>query len=254
MKFQYLSETVAIKRISEDPTKGVFEVEGLYTGYGLTVGNALRRTLLSSLPGAAITQVKIKSVNHEFSTLPGVQEDMLELTLNMKRIRFRSFSDEPQVLLLKVKGEKEVTAVDIKTNSEVEVITPEAHIATLTEKNAELDMEITVERGLGYSPVDMRKMEKLGVGVIAIDALFSPVLSVNYTVENMRVGEKTDYNRVRFELETDGTVSPSSAMHKAASILKDHFEKLMGLEVNEYEAQTVAAEEAKPEKKSRKKK
>lgn len=253
MKYQYLSETVSIKKISEDAEKGTFEIEGLYTGYGLTVGNSLRRALLSSLPGSAITQVKIKNVNHEFSTLPGIVEDMLELTLNLKKIRFHSYADEPQVLLLKIKGEKEVTAADIKTNSDVEIITPDVHIATLSEKNSELDMELTVEKGLGYSPVELRKIEKLGVGVIALDALFSPVLQVNYVVENMRVGERTDYNKVRIDIETDGTISPSSALHKSINILKDHYEKLGALEVSDFKAAREMPG-VKKEKKTKKKK
>lgn len=164
----------------------------------------------------------------------------------MKKIRFHSYSEEPQVLLLKVKGEKEVIASDIKTNSEVEIITPDVHIATLSDKSAELEMEVTVEKGLGYSPVESRKIEKLGVGMIALDALFSPVLKVNYAVENMRVGERTDYNKVRLEIETDGTISPSSALHKATNILKDHYDKLSAVEVAEFK------EEAKEEKKPKK--
>ena len=250
MKYQYLSETVTVKKVSEDGKQGVFEIEGLYTGYGLTLGNSLRRVLLSSLPGTAITQIKIKNVNHEFSTLPGVVEDMLDITLNLKKIRFHSYTEEPQVLLLKVKGERIITAADIKLNSEIEIINPEAHIATLSEKNAELDMELTVEKGLGYSPVEVRKMEKLGVGVIAIDTLFSPVQRVNYVVENMRVGERTDYNKVRLEIETDGTISPSAALHKATNILKDHYEKLSAVEISEFKSEI----EGKPEKKSKKKK
>jgi len=252
MKYHYLSETVVIKKMSEDRRAGVFEIEGLYTGYGLTVGNALRRTLLSSLPGSAITQIKIKGANHEFSTLPGMVEDLVELTLNLKKIRIRSYSDEPQVLTLKAKGEREVTAVDIKTNSQVEVITSDVHIASLTDKNAELDMELTVEKGLGYSPVESRKVEKLGVGTIALDALFSPVLRVSYTVSDMRVGERTDYNKIKLEVETDGTVSPSSALHKAANILKDHFEILSSVEVADF-GEVAKAGEAKPKTKRAKK-
>jgi len=251
MKYQYLSETVSIKKVSEIATSGVFEVEGLYAGYGLTVGNALRRALLSSLPRSAVTQIKVKNINHEFSTLPGMSEDILELTLNLKKVRFRSFADEPQVLLLKAKGEGGVLASDIKLNSDVQIINPDMPIATLTEKGAELDMEITVEKGLGYSPVESRKMEKLGVGVIAIDALFSPVTAVNYSVENMRVGERTDYNKIRFEIETDGTISPSSALHKAANILKDHFDKLSAVEVGEFEV-SQEKEKAPKEKKAKK--
>ena len=140
MEYQHLSETIKIKKISEGDRDGVFEIEGLYTGYGLTLGNALRRALLSSLPGAAITQVKIKGVEHEFSTLPGLLEDMVQIALNLKRVRFKFFAGEPQVLVLKAKGEKKVTAANIETNAQVQVVNPDAHIATLTSKNAELDM------------------------------------------------------------------------------------------------------------------
>ena len=235
MQFTYLSSAVSIKTVSEDAKKGVFEVEGLFAGYGLTVGNALRRALLSSLPGAAVTEVKIKNAPHEFSTLPGVKEDLVELSLGFKKLRFRMHTDEPQVLTLRAEGEKIVTAADIKLNSDVELVNPEETLATLTDKNAELDIEVKVERGLGYSPVEARKDGRLAIGVIAIDAIFTPVQKVNYTTEDMRVGERTDYNRLRLEVETDGTISPSSALHKAANILKDHFEKISAVSVQESE-------------------
>lgn len=254
MEFAYLSSTVSIKTVSEDEKHGVFEVDGLYAGYGLTVGNALRRTLLSSLPGAAVTQIKIKNAPHEFSTLPGVKEDLVELSLNFKKLRFRMHTDEPQVLSLQAKGEVVVTGADIKTNSEVELINPEEILATLTSKDAELDIEVRVERGLGYSPVEARKEGRLTIGTIAIDALFTPVHRVNFVVEDMRVGERTDYNRLRLEVDTDGTISPSSAMHKAANILKDHFDKISSVAVQEFEkTETKLAEEA-PKKRGRPKK
>lgn len=243
MEITHLSETVAIKTISEDAKNGVFEVEGLYSGYGLTLGNALRRTLLSSLPGAAVTYLKIKNVPHEFSTLPGMKEDLIQLMLNFKRLRFSTDLNEPQVLAIKVKGEKEVTGSDIETSSSVQVLNPEVLLATLTAKDSEFDAEITVERGLGYSATESRKSEKLPIGVIALDAFFSPVVSVNYNIENMRVGDRTDYNRLRLEIETDGTLSPSSALHKATNILKDHFEKVAAVEVKE--AELPAAETTK---------
>lgn len=236
MEFSHLSESVAIKTVSEDAKVGAYEIEGLFAGYGLTVGNALRRTLLSSLPGAAVTQIKVKGISHEFSTIPGIKEDMVELALNFKKLRFIVHSDEPQTLSLHVKGEKDATGADIKTNSDVSIVNPEVHIATLTAKAAELDIEIRVERGLGYWPVEARKgAEKLSVGSIAIDAIFSPVTKVNYTIENMRVGDRTDYNRLKLEIETDGTISPSSALHKSANILKDHFEKVLSVEVKSEE-------------------
>jgi len=260
MKFAYLSETVGIKKISETDTQGVFEIEGLYTGYGITVGNALRRILFSSLPGAVITQVKIKGINHEFSALPGVVEDIVELTLNLKKIRFRSHTDEPQVLLLRVKGEKEVTAADIKTNPQVEIVNPDAHIAVLTTKSAELDMELVVNRGLGYVPAKTRLQEKLPIGVIMLDAAFSPVIKANFTVGNMRVGDRTDYNRLRITIETDGSVSPSASLKKACNILQDHFAKIAQIEVKEAipagggELAAKAATEEKKQKTAKKKK
>ncbi len=248
------SETVKIKTVSETEKEGVFEIEGLYTGYGLTLGNALRRVLLSSLPGAAITRVKIKGAEHEFSTISGVKEDLVEITLNLKRIRFKLHANEPQVLTLKVKGENKATAADIAANADVEVINPDAPIATLTSKNAELNMEITVEKGLGYVPVEARKTEKLPIGTVLIDAIFTPITKINFTVENMRVGERTDYNRLRIDIETDGSISPSNALHKSANVLKDHFEKISAIEVKETETEKkVETEKVKKEKKTAKK-
>lgn len=248
MEITHLSDSVSIKTVSEEGNKGVFVVEGLYTGYGLTLGNALRRTLLSSLPGAAATYIKIKGVPHEFSTIAGVKEDLIQIMLNFKTLRFKMSSDEPQVLVLKSKGEKKLTGGDIEANSLVEILNPEVELVTITEKGTEFDAEITVERGLGYSPVEARKTEKLPVGVVALDAFFSPVVSVNYNVENMRVGDRTDYNRLTLEIETDGAITPSSALHKATNILKDHFEKVAALEVHEM------AESEKPAKKKTSKK
>lgn len=252
MEWPQLSESVKIKKISESQNEGVFEIEGLYTGYGLTIGNALRRVLLSSLTGAAITQIKIKGVEHEFSTVEGVSEDVVEIILNLKKIRFRFFASEPQILTLKVKGEKEATAGDIKTNAQVEVVNPQARIATLTGKNSELDMELTIEKGAGYVPVEARKMEKLPIKTIALDAIFTPVIKVNFTVENMRVGERTDYNRLKMTIETDGSISPSSAFRKACRILKDHFEKISEIEVREEKEGAKEMKEAEPAKKEEK--
>ncbi len=248
MEYTRLSETIKIKTISESETEGIFEIEGLYTGYGLTLGNALRRSLLSSLPGAAITQVKIKGVEHEFSTIPGVKEDVVEITLNLKRVRFGFYATEPQVLTLHVKGEKKVTAADIKTNAQLEIVNPDCHIATLTSKNAEIDMELTVEKGLGYVPVEARKLEKLPIKTIALDAIFGPVVKVNFVVENMRVGDRTDYNRLKLTIQTDGTITPSSALHKASNILKDHFEKVSAIEIQEAEGAPKPEEEKKAKK------
>lgn len=255
MEVPHVSENVKINTVSEDAYKGVFQIEGLYRGYGTTIGNALRRVLISSLPGAAITRFKIKGVGHEFTTIPGVMEDVVEIGLNLKKVRFKFFAGEPQVLILSVKGEKEVTAGDIKGNTEVQIQNTDLHIATLTSKTAELDMEITVEKGLGYQPVEIQKIEKLAIGTIALDVMYSPVRNVNFTVENMRVGEYTDYNRLTVEIETDGTISPSDSLHKAANILLDHFNKISAIEVKEAPAvEGGSPEKVKKEPKTRAKK
>lgn len=240
MKYSLLSESVKIRKISEKDNIGVFAIEGLYTGYGSTIGNSLRRVLLSSLPGTAITQVKIKNVDHEFSTLPGMLEDIVTFTLNLKKVRFKALTDEPQTLTLKIKGDKEVTAGDIKTTGFIEVINKDLHIATLTKKNTELDMEIVVEKGLGYVPAERRRTERLSIGTIILDAIFSPVRRVDFDVENMRVGERTDYNRIKIEIETDSSISPKEALRKASSILRDHFGKI-------YESDSLTSETLKKE-------
>lgn len=254
MKYLRFSETVEVKKISENGTKGVFSVEGLFTGFGITVGNALRRALLSSLPGAAITQVRIKGVEHEFSSLPGMMEDMVQFTLNLKKIRFHFFADEPQTITLKVKGEKEVTAADIKSTMTVKVINTDVYLATLTKKQAELDIEFVVEKGLGYVPADKRRLERLPIGTIILDGVFSPIVNASFRVENMRVGERTDYNRVIFDIETDGSITPSEAFHKTSNVLRDHFSKLSEIEVIKSEGaaeEEVESEEEKPEKKKK---
>lgn len=226
-----LPETVTVKTVSETDTEGLFEIEGLYTGYGLTLGNALRRVLISSLPGAAITRIKIRGVNHEFSTLHGLSEDIVELTLNLKRVRFRMHTDETQTLVLKVKGERDIVAGAIQENAQVEVANSDFYLGTLTVKDAELDMELTVERGLGYVPVEASRSEKLPIGVIALDAIFTPVLRVNFVVENMRVGDRTDYNRLKITVVTDGTVTPSAALESASMILQEHAAKVSAVTV-----------------------
>lgn len=218
-----ISLPIPPKVIRKENNEAVFEIEGLYPGYGLTLGNALRRVLLSSLPGAAVISVKIKGVDHEFSTIPFVVEDVVELILNLKEIRFKIYGNEPQTISLKVKGEREVKAGDFETPSQVEIVNPQAHIATLTDKRANLEMEAVVEKGWGYVPTESRKKEKLSVGTIAVDAVYTPIKKVNYEVENMRVGDRTDYNRLRLHIETDGTISPEEALKQAAKILVNQF-------------------------------
>ncbi|MFA5052641.1 MAG: DNA-directed RNA polymerase subunit alpha [Parcubacteria group bacterium] len=229
MHYAYLSESVKVKKISDDGKKGSFDIEDLFPGYGLTLGNSLRRVLLSSLPGAAVTQFKVKGILHEFSTIPGVLEDVVEMGINLKKLRFKFTASEPQVLTIKVKGEKEVTGKDIEANAEAIIVNPELKLFTTTEKKADVEIELTVEKGLGYVPVERMKSGKLEIGVIALDAIFTPVVNVAINVENMRVGDRTDYNRLNIIVETDGSITPSEALHKASRILVDHFTKISNL-------------------------
>lgn len=211
------------KIIEKKDNKATFEIGSLYPGYGVTIGNSLRRVLFSSLPGVAVTQVKIKGVSHEFSTIPGVLEDVITIILNLKQLRFKYYSEEPQKAELKVKGVKEVKAIDFKTPTQVEIVNKELHIASLTDSKAVLEMEIIIEKGLGYSPVEQREKEKIAIGVIALDAFFTPVKAVSYQVENMRVGERTDFDKLRINIETDGSITPEQAFSQAAEILSEHF-------------------------------
>lgn len=215
------------KVVSEEGNRAVFDIEGLYPGYGHTIGNSMRRVLLSSLRGAAITSVKIEGVAHEFSTIEGVMEDAVEIILNLKQLRFRLYQEEPVMISFSVKGEREVTGKDFKLPSQVELINPDLHIATISSKKSGLNMEATVEAGMGYIPVEERTKEKVEIGVIALDAAFSPVRHVNYEVENMRVGDRTDYNRLRLTIETDGSIKPREAFLQAANILVEQFSVLI---------------------------
>ncbi len=217
------------------PNEGILTVEPCTQGYGTTIGNALRRALLSSLPGAAVTSVKIKGVDHEFSTIPHVKEDALEIILNLKALRMKLYSEEPVKLTLAAKGEREVTAKDFSKNADVEIVNPDLTIATLTDKAASLEMEITIGPGRGYRTTEERIKEKLELGNIAIDALYSPVLNVSYKVEATRVGEKTDFDKLVLQIETDGTIDPLDACRSAVGILLDHFNLLKDIS---YEAST----------------
>jgi len=208
----------------ERPNEGVLTVEPCFHGYGTTLGNALRRVLLSSLPGAAVTAVKIKGVNHEFQAVKGVKEDALEVILNVKSLRLKCFSDEPVKLTLSVSGAKTVTAGDIVPNADVEIINKDLVIATVTEDSASFEMELTVRRGRGYTTSEDRVGDApRDIGTIAIDALFSPVRNVGYRVENTRVGEITNYDKLIMNIETDGTISPKEAVEESAKILIDYF-------------------------------
>jgi len=225
---------------------GKFEILGCHPGYGTTLGNALRRVILSSLSGVAARSVKIKGVSHEFSTIEGVMEDVVQIILNLKQVRFKMHGegDETVKVTLKSKGEGVVTAASIKTPSSVEVVNPDQVIATLTDKKTEFEMEIEVDRGLGYVPVESRERDdEREIGVIAIDAIYTPVKRVNYEVENMRVGKRTDYDKITLEIITDGSVSPVEAFEKSVSILTGQFSSLTQV-AKDGEESAVVSEEA----------
>ncbi|PJE64473.1 MAG: DNA-directed RNA polymerase subunit alpha [Candidatus Ryanbacteria bacterium CG10_big_fil_rev_8_21_14_0_10_43_42] len=216
------------KTISEEGNAGIFEIDGFYPGYGITVGNVIRRILLSSLPGAAITQVKIDGVQHEFSTIDGVQEDVITILLNLKKLRFIMQGDESQTVEVSIKGVKTLTGKDIKTPSTIEIINPDAHIMTVTDKNTSITMEFTVEKGLGYATRASLHKDKVDVGMMTLDALFSPIQKATHEVEDMRVGDRTDYNRLRLHIETDGTITPREALMRAIAIALEQFTALAG--------------------------
>lgn len=235
--------------VSEKEHSGTYEIDGLYPGYGHTLGNSLRRIILSSLPGASITHVKIAGVDHEFATMEGIKEDVITMLLNLRKTRLKVTSDEPQTISLQVKGPKTVTAADIKTPGQVEVLNPEQHIAEITSK-AELDIEMHVERGLGYVPKEVLQKERVEIGTIALDAIFSPIRRVNYEVENMRVGDRTDFNRVRIFIETDNTLTPREALERSIEIMIHQLKAIVGFkeedEVGE-EAAEMSVQELSPE-------
>jgi len=216
------------KIVSEEGHAGVYEINGLYPGYGHTLGNSLRRIVLSSLPGTAITAVKIDGVAHEFSAIPGVKEDVITILLNLKKVHIQMLTDEPQTLLLDIKGPKAITAADIKAPGQVSILNPEQYIADVTEKGKQLSLEIHVERGLGYVPREVLQQEKVDIGTIALDAAFTPIRRVNYEVENMRVGDRTDFNRLRMFIETDGTISSREALEKAIEIMIHQLKAIIG--------------------------
>ncbi len=205
--------------VSEDATKGIYEIDNLYPGYGHTLGNSLRRIILSSLPGAALTSISIDGISHEFSTIEGVKEDVIMIILALKKVRFKVSSDEPQQVTLKVKGPKVVTAGDIVCPGQVEVINTDEYIAEITGKGKELSITMNIETGLGFVQKDVHQKSKTDIGTIALDAIFSPIRRVAYEVENMRVGDKTNHNRLRMIIETDGSVDPREALKRSIEIM-----------------------------------
>ncbi len=213
--------------VSENETKGIYEIDGLYPGYGFTLGNSLRRIILSSLPGAAITSLKINGVDHEFSTIDGIKEDVITMLLRLKQIRFRLNSDEPQIVNLDIKGPGKVTAGDIKTQGQVEVLNKDLYIAEITNK-VNLSIEMTVEKGLGFISKEIHQKNKNEVGVISVDAIFTPIRRVSYDVEDMRVGDKTNHNRLRMTIETDGTITPKDALEQSITIMVEQLQSIVG--------------------------
>lgn len=221
------------------------EIFPCYPGYGITLGNSLRRVLLSSLPGAAVVGVKIKGADHEFMSLPHVKEDVLEIILNLKKLRLKVFSEEPVKLELDVHGEKKVKAGDITKNAQVEIVNPELLIANITDMAGNLQMEISVAQGKGYEPVESREKKNTEIGYIEIDAIYSPVVKVGVNVENMRVGKMTNWEKLNLDIQTDGTITPEEAFSDSVKILIDQFNALIGkkVEVKAEEATEAIAEE-----------
>lgn len=211
------------KVIQKKKNQAVFEVEGLYPGYGVTIGNSLRRVLLTSLQGAAVTEVKIKGAPHEFSTIPGILEDTIMILLNIKNLRFKIFEGDSHKITLKSKGEGQVKGADFECPSQLKLVNPDLHIATITDKKTELEIELQVEKGIGYIPKDQIKKGKVEIGAVAVDAIFTPIRNVNFQVENTRVGDRTDFDKLSLEIETDGTITPEEAFFEACDILIKHF-------------------------------
>ncbi len=239
--------------VEENGNKGVFEIDGLSPGYGHTLGNSLRRIILSSLPGASVTAIKIDGVAHEFQTMDGIKEDVIVMILNLKKTRFKMLSDEPQTVTLSIKGPKEVLAGDIKTGGQVEILNPELHIAEVTGK-INLNIEMKIEKGLGFISKEVFQKEKVDVGTIAVDAIFTPIRRVAYEVENMRVGDKTNHNRLRISVETDGTLTPREALSRSIEIMINQLKAIVDFKEPEEEIKvskkvSKEEEEEKDEKK-----
>lgn len=229
--------------VSEAEFEGTYEIDGLYPGYGHTLGNSLRRIILSSLPGAAITSVNIEGVQHEFSTLDGMREDVVTFLLNLKKLRFEILTQEPQTVTLSVKGPKKISGADLSVPGQVRLLNPSSYLCELTDKRP-FEVACRVERGLGYVPREQLKKERVEIGEISLDAIFSPIRRVNYEVENMRVGDRTDFNRLRISIETDGTLSPRKALEQAIEIMITQLKAVVGFREETLEAPEKAREEA----------
>ncbi|NBP55654.1 DNA-directed RNA polymerase subunit alpha [bacterium] len=224
-----------------NPSQAIYAIEPLNPGYGVTIANSLRRVMLSSLEGVAVTRYSIKGISHEFTTIPNVLEDILDITLNIKSLRFDAVIDSPTILILKTQGAKVVTGSDLKLPGGVTIVNPEAPILTLTSKDAKIEMELIIEKGFGFRK-DIEQDVQGEVGVIAVDSIFTPVIRVSYDVEDTRVGDKTNYNRVVFNIKTDGTISPLEVINKSANILVEQFNALTveGAQVEEVKEEKPA--------------
>lgn len=216
------------KIIKEDAAFGVYEIDGLYPGYGHTLGNSLRRIILSSIPGASITALSIDGVKHEFSTIDGIKEDVISIILNLKKTRFKLHGDDAQKATLHIKGAKTITAKDITLPSQLEVMNADQYICESTTKDLDIAIEITVEKGLGYVPREILQKEKADIGTIFLDASFTPIRRASYEVENMRVGDRTDHNRLRVTIETDGTISPHDALESSIQTMITQLQSIVG--------------------------
>jgi DNA-directed RNA polymerase subunit alpha len=231
--------------VSEEGTQGIYEIDSLYPGYGHTLGNSLRRIILSSLSGATVTSVKIEDVPHEFATIEGLRESVMEVLLNLKRVHFVLHGDEPQTVRLSTKGPKTITAADFTLPTQVEIANPDQYIADIAGKTP-FELEATIERGLGYVPREMLTKEKVDIGTIALDATFTPIRRVNYEVENMRVGDRTDFNRLRILIETNGTIAPREALESSIEIMIHQLKSVIGFqeEVEEVSSRKSVASDA----------
>jgi DNA-directed RNA polymerase subunit alpha len=239
---QVTKENLKINTVSESKNLGVFSIEPLPTGFGYTLANALRRVLLTSTKGAAVTQIKISGANHQFTTLPGVKEDVVELTLNIKKLRVKLYTNNPVIATIKKKGLGEVKAKDIEVSSEAEIMNKDLHIATLSDSKTEINIELTIEPGIGYSPMEERQTSK--IGVIVLDALYSPIISANYSIEPTRFGDKINLDKILLTVETDGSITPKQAIIEASNLLRDYYETIIKWENETAEA---ASQELKKE-------
>ncbi|MBP6949119.1 MAG: DNA-directed RNA polymerase subunit alpha [Candidatus Pacebacteria bacterium] len=214
--------------VKEDAVSGVYEIDGLYPGYGHTLGNSLRRIILSSIPGASITSLSIDGVKHEFSAITGIKEDVIAIILNLKKTRFKLHGDDMQKATLHIKGSKTVTAADITLPTQLEIMNKDQYICESTAKDVDLAIELTVEKGLGYVPREVLVKDKADIGTIALDASFTPIRRASYEVENMRVGDRTDHNRLRVSIETDGTVTPHEVLEDAIHTMITQLQSIVG--------------------------